>query len=472
MNTTLRTTWLALCACALLAACGGESSPNTTPDTNQPDQGVTPDQGGQLPDQGDAPDQSVTPGDMGVEPDQGEPDMQMPDTVTYYQHIAPLLHQRCNECHTGGGIAPFKLETLEEVKPMGALLVDATQSRRMPPWPPAADCGDFQHERKMSDMELALVKAWVDGGMVEGDRATAAPLPPRDTMALGTPDLTIDTGVDYKPTPPEANSIDDYRCFVIDHGLSEDRFLNAFQTRPGNTKVVHHVLLYSVPKSRMDRIQQLEAEDPTPGYTCFGATRAGQEELLAGWVPGTLPLKYPDNHGIPVKKDHVLVLQIHYNTLNDAGTDKTAVDLFFTPPGTRATKLAMVPLVDSDLDIRAGDANAVETNSLSLPLSVKVFGVVPHMHTLGKSIKVGYSRQGGAETCMVNVPEWDFNWQGFYLYKTPITVPSGAQVKITCEYDNSPANQQNGNAPRNVKWGEGTFDEMCLNYVILQDPRP
>lgn len=478
MNTPYQMTRMLLCAAALLAACGGESnngSKNNSANNTQPDQGViTQDMGSGGQDQSvDTPDQAPDE-DMTAQPDQGgDPDMAMPDEITYYEHIAPLLHERCNECHTGGSIAPFTLETYEEVKPMGSLLVNATQTGRMPPWPPEAGCGEFQHERKLSAMELALLKGWVDGGMLEGDKANPAPLPPRDAMQLGAPDLTITTGVDYKPTPPEANSIDDYHCFVIDHGLEQDRFLNAFRTTPGNSKIVHHVLLYSVPKTKLDRIAQMEAEDPTtPGYTCFGATRAGSEELLAGWVPGTLPLKYPDNHGIPVKKDNVLILQIHYNTLNDAvGTDQTKVELFFTDPAKRATKLAMVPLVDQNLDIRAGDANAVETGSIDLPIPVKVFGVVPHMHTLGTSIKVTYERQG-TEKCMVNVPDWDFNWQGFYMYKEPLVVPGGSKVKITCEYDNSPANQQNGNAPRNVQWGEGTFDEMCLNYVILQDPRP
>ena len=39
------------------------------------------------------------------------------------------------------------------------------------------------------------------------------------------------------------------------------------------------------------------------------------------------------------------------------------------------------------------------------------------MHVLGKSSRVDLVRSDGTEECLLNVPEWDFNWQGSYRFR-------------------------------------------------------
>ncbi len=405
----------------------------------------------------------------GSDEDSGGSDQDASQTaVNYYKHVKPILETNCTNCHTAGGIAPFELDSYEKAKPMAGGMVAALESGSMPPWPPQEGCGEFQHTRSVTADEIATIRQWTEAGTPEGDPANAVDGQP-ETVELGEPDFVADPGFEYQGNPPNGG-IDDYHCFVIDPQLSEDKFLRAFESVPGNDAIVHHVLLYAADSSQDSRLQQLEDEDTSSqGYTCFGGPRVSDPTLLGGWVPGTVPLDFGEGKGIRIEAGSKLVMQVHYNMLNDSeGTDRTTINLHYTD-GQPDTELAMLPLAETNLDIQAGEANAVETASVSLPISVDLYGVVPHMHLLGKSINVKYT-QGGEETCLVDIPEWDFDWQGFYLYKEPVTIPGGADVQLTCTFDNSPENQPEGRTPRDVTWGEGTFDEMCLNYVIIRRP--
>jgi len=229
------------------------------------------------------------------------------------------------------------------------------------------------------------------------------------------------------------------------------------------------MLFWAVERSEADRLAQLSDQDPsTPGYTCFGGNRVDSARgLLGGWVPGAPAVQYGDDVGIRIPHDSFIVVQIHYNTLNGVEPDRTRVDMHFTD-AEPAEKIQMFPMPDTGLFLAAGDANARAGESFTLPIPVKVYGVFPHMHTLGTRIKVSYSHRG-EDSCLVDIPEWDFNWQNIYLYNEPILAPANSEVSLECWYDNSPANQPTGMMPRDVTWGEGTFDEMCLNYFVVEE---
>ena len=82
----------------------------------------------------------------------------------------------------------------------------------------------------------------------------------------------------------------------------------------------------------------------------------------------------------------------------------------------------------------------------------------------------------GSEECLVDIPNWDFNWQQTYAFLEDeiLVAQPGDEFRLTCVYDNSEANQPvvNGEQlePRRVRWGDGTLDEMCLNYITTIEP--
>lgn len=396
------------------------------------------------------------------------------DGPTFYQHIQPLMQTHCTGCHVEDSIAPFTLDTFDEVRATAILSHATMEAGTMPPWPPADDCGTFRGRRGMDSEEIALFKEWIDRGMVAGDPANAVTV--GQDLGVGLPDrpadLVVDWGFDYQPQPVGGDGIDDYRCFVIDLEMEEDAFVNLVHTRPGNPAQVHHMIAYMAGPNQANHLANLEAEDGRPGYTCFGGPRVNAE-MLAGWVPGAAPFPYEEGHGVRVAAGTRLVVQMHYNTLLDPdGTDRTEIELYFVDrdehPNPR--ELVILPLLQNGLFVAAGDPDGeAYVESPVIPLNLRLHGIAPHMHTLGTSIYVD-ALTGDGEMCLINVPDWDFNWQGFYVFEEPIDIPAPVTTRLRCTYDNSAENQAPGREPRDVYWGDGTYDEMCLVYFIIDRP--
>lgn len=440
MNTTVRLVSVASLAW-MLAGCPSATTPEDT--GPQPDTGVGP---------VDAP---ATTEDAGpVAADAPRP----VGGVTYYGELRPVLAQHCNACHSEAGIAPFTIATFEEARTIGARLVDVTASRRMPPFlaDNSGSCRTYNDARWLSDAELAVISDWVEGGMLEGDPTTPAPvIAPLPTL---TGDVrTLDIGTDFLPATGVS---DDYRCFVVD-ALSGGS-VTGYEVHPGNAQTVHHVIVYEPSSDRAAaEVRALDAAEAGPGYTCFGGARVDAFPVVL-WAPGGGATSFPRNTGVEVSATRPMVVQIHYNLLGGSGTDRTRVDLQYAT--SSVVPAYIVPIVNSDFRLppRMGSVSSSETTQLdALPVaSVRVYGSFPHMHTLGRTLRVDVLRGAGGEECMIDVPSWDFNWQLAYWYETPIRVNSADSVRITCNWDTTTATDT-------ITWGESTLDEMCLNFFYV-----
>jgi hypothetical protein len=177
--------------------------------------------------------------------------------------------------------------------------------------------------------------------------------------------------------------------------------------------------------------------------------------MVGGWVPGTAVVQYPEGTGVPLQAGKVLVMQVHYNTQNGPLTaDHTQVKLQYSkaPVAKPATITALANFLFSIPAKAKGYRSWVTVNAPS-GLNT-LWGVLPHMHTKGTRIQVDMNGQ-----CLMDIPKWDFHWQQLYLYSNPIPVQVGKPVTLTCTWDNP--------TDHAVGWGEGTDDEMCLNYFYL-----
>jgi hypothetical protein len=106
-----------------------------------------------------------------------------------------------------------------------------------------------------------------------------------------------------------------------------------------------------------------------------------------------------------------------------------------------------------------------------MPRDVQLFGVAPHAHYLGKDMKINAHFPDGTEKPLIWIKDWDFNWQGAYQYKTPMTLPKGTRVEFEYSYDNSENNPRNPtHPPIRVKWGEQTTDEMAVAFLAISLP--
>jgi hypothetical protein len=368
-------------------------------------------------------------------------------SVTWYRDVLPIAQTHCQGCHVSGGIAPFALQQYDDAHLRAASLAAEVSARLMPPWMPSADCGSFEGARVLSQQEIDTFTVWAAAGAPAGDPADAPPAPPAPMPFMA--DQVVDPGVDYTPQPP-AGRFDDYHCFVLDLHASQDRYISAYEVVPGIAHEVHHVALFDV---AMSDAMALDAAEAGPGYTCFGGSGANGP-VLGSWVPGSPPTVHPDGTAVRVSAGHALVMQVHYNTQNGAVVpDRTSVQLRFASGTPRLA--AVAGIADTGFSIPPMADGYSYTVNGSLPEGVRIWGVQPHMHLLGRSIRVELIDSGGGVTCLNNVPAWQFHWQQMYFFGSPasVTVPAGATVRVTCTWDNPGAQP--------VGYGEGTSDEMC-----------
>lgn len=408
------------------------------------------------------------------------------DSLTYSEHIAPMIAQHCTICHTDGGSGPFVLDDFESVTTFAPSLLASMESGQMPPWMPADDCNPIAHARSMHPDEIALFSDWIDQGMAAGPEL---PQPQPSTMTF-EPTHAVGLAEPYTPSTDEA---DDYRCFLLDIEFDEPMYLTGSTVHPGNG-LVHHVIVYALEGEQADAARVKDEAQEGPGYTCFGgpvpfggggggtdleaiADRLAGADFpgqLGAWVPGQTPREFADGVAMRIEAGTLLVMQVHYSALAgpvepDAGTEFQAVLTSEEPEWLATTS----PVIVRPLDIPAGEPEVVQSEALTYygEESVRIGGMTPHMHLLGTSIITELERGDGTSECGLDIPDWDFDWQESYDFAEghELLLVPGDAVRVTCTYDNSAANQPvvNGEqiAPRDVSWGDGTLDEMCLTYL-------
>ncbi|MEZ4382510.1 MAG: hypothetical protein R3A79_14330 [Nannocystaceae bacterium] len=405
-------------------------------------------------------------------------------SVSYYRDVKPLLDHCCVKCHRAGDIAPFALESYEQASMWGPSLLPSLEDRTMPPWGADGACRDYRYDHTLSDAEIATITEWVDIGAPAGEPADEpAPLPDDGPPA-------IDYDIELMAPEPFAPTVypDEYRCFLIDWPADDERFVTGFNILPGERSIVHHVIAFVIPPDEVDTYVALDEADPEIGYSCYGGPggeAVPRAQWLGAWAPGFPGGPLPEGTGIEVAPGSKVAIQIHYHPVQGAGADQsrvqirtaTAVDhpAYVLPLANPLWMLNVVPM-----SIPAGNSDVRHTFEIDIPAAidflfpgssfgldgpVEVSTAGLHMHTLGTRGSL-HVRRGGDEAqqeCLVDVPRWDFNWQGTYEFSERVTVETSDTIFLECHFDNS-------NGDKNVAWGDGTEDEMCLGILYVSEP--
>jgi hypothetical protein len=381
---------------------------------------------------------------------------------TWASDVAPILFDKCAKCHHTGGLAPFSLTTYNDALSQAQGIKYSTQNRIMPPWPPDPAYSELAHPRILSASQIATIAQWVDDGAPEGNPANA-PVPPTFSNAPAITNPTI-TG-QIPAFTSTATTADIYQCFVIPTNRATDEYITAVEVIPGNTSIVHHVLVF---QDTSGKPAQLDAADPNPGYLNFGGTGSNSSKLIATYVPGSQPNFLPNGMGILLPKGANIVLQIHYPAGSAGGVDSTRFLLRTTSQTLRSVSTSPIlnhttSLTNGPLTINANQQKTFYAQQL-IPAKVTALSVGPHFHLIGRSIKV-YATKGTDTTKVISIPDWNFSWQGGYYFKRALIIPSGTTVRSETYYDNTASNPyQPSNPPQQVVRGEATTNEMMLVY--------
>jgi hypothetical protein len=387
--------------------------------------------------------------------------------VTFNKDVAPILYANCSSCHRPGEIAPFPLLSYQDAAKRARLIATVTARRYMPPWKPEPGFGDFADVHRLTDEQIAQIQDWANNGAPEGNAPDRIE-PPKFTEGwqLGTPDLVVEMPQAF--TVP-ADGRDIYRCFVVPLNLTEEKSVAAVEFRPGNRKIVHHSILH-LEQPGTDR--RRDGADGRPGYNCFGGGGVGVEGGLGGWVPGQRPEFLPDSVGRSVPRGADLVIQNHYHPSGKAETDRSSVGIYFSKQPPKRV-VVTIPVASRNLYIPAGDSAYKVSASFTTPIQMEVTDVAPHMHLLGKQMKVTATLPDGSVRPMIWIKDWDFNWQGQYRFKDSVVLPAGTRVDMEATFDNSANNPRNPNdPPKFVRWGEQTTDEMAIVFLQCVTSNP
>jgi mono/diheme cytochrome c family protein len=383
-----------------------------------------------------------------------------PPAVTFTHDVVPLLQQHCQECHRPGGGAPFSLAEYQHVYRRRDKILDLVQKRTMPPWKAVAGYGDLAGERRMSDAEIATIARWVTTGAPEGDpRDLPAPREFTAPPAQDAADLVLRPEQSFTTA---ARSGDIYRCFSIPTSFTEDRYFSSSVVVMGNPKIVHHMLAMVDPTGvSAGMTSGGVGRDGEYGYPCFGGPGFRIDGYLGGWAPGARPWDLPEGVGMLLPKGARVVFQLHYhNAQLTPQTDLTELRLK-AAKGPVQKRLHFMRVGRFNLNIPAGNPRyEIEAGSF-VGKPMQLIAIHPHMHMLGRDMKVWARMKDESITPLIHIDDWDFNWQGFYWFRQPVTLPAASWIELTAAWDNSAANPRNPNKPpKDVSWGERTVDEM------------
>ena len=313
----------------------------------------------------------------------------------------------------------------------------------------------------------------------------------------------------HLPTAPN-NGTDDYRCFLLNPKVTEDSIIRAIQFIPEKKNYVHHAIIFRTTDA--DLPEAVVADKNGTGWPCFGGTGLGgglstfiSSPWLSSWAPGRGKDESPAGYGTPFKKGERFVLQVHYNLLAASGakleTDKSKIVMEVVPAKGSTVKQLQVelfpapvelacpagitgPLCDRrqsliDLAARTSTTSAFESAGINLlcgqdPFkpaaslisrcdkvmnsSFNVVAAAPHMHLLGRTLKLTLNPGQSTEKIILDVTNYNFDDQSSTVLKTPIAVKAGDTIRVECTFDptlRQKIPQLKELAPRYVTWGEG-----------------
>ncbi len=390
------------------------------------------------------------------------------EEVTWAEHIGCIVYTHCTPCHNDKGIAPFALSSYPDAFAYRYAMEEAISQKIMPPWPPNPHYKHLAGERLLSEQEIQLFKTWVEEGAAEGDPDQALEPPVIETnRQILEPDFSFRLP-DY--VVPDLREIDLYRCFRIAPGFKQDKYITGVEVLPGNRSIVHHVLVYA---DTTGITEQLDAADPGAGYTCFGGIGSNSAMMLAGWVPGSDANFTPDDMGILLPAGSDIVVQVHYPEGSVGQMDSTRVNFQFAPPGDTRRDLVNLPVLNhfvglsEPLFIPANTRKTFHATQV-VPFKLTATGIAPHAHLICESMRAFATTPFGDTIRLIDIPHWDFEWQGFYDFQQPVVLPFGSVLHGTATYNNTTSNPHLPfEVPRDVSLGEATTDEMMLFFMSL-----
>lgn len=376
--------------------------------------------------------------------------------ISYQDEIVPIVQRRCTVCHVEEGLAPWAMVSHRMMQGWSPMIREVLVTRRMPPGQIDTQVGEWGDIHTITDEELITLVHWIDSGARrEGEEdPLTIPAPAAPEWALGEPDLIIDVPEEAVP----ATGMVDFLIKRADLALEQDRWVQAVAYDVGEPSVLHSLLVHAVNPAISDR-NPADLIDPD------------NAEFISLYVPGRPQEVFSADSGFLLKADRDLSFKVRYVTGGRERLDRTRVGLYFrdTPPEYAVRN---VITLNEDFTLAPGVDNHVETASTdAFAEDVYVESFAPQTHTRGKSMRIAAQLPDGAVKPLINVANYNFNWQMNYPLRERLPLPAGSRLVTETVYDNSVANPHNVDPEAEVKVGVTTWDEILHHYVRILEKR-
>lgn len=380
----------------------------------------------------------------------------------YYEDIQPIIVKNCLPCHRDGEAAPFSLETYEDVARRAKFIQMVTESRYMPPWHADPEFSTFRNQRVLTDAEIKLIADWVAGGKKRGK----APSGEKNIVESFYPEPNMELKMNPFTIPGDAT--EQFRLFVIPTNTEEDLYVKGIDFQPGNLRLAHHARLM-LDTTHLFRVDDgAMVSDTIMPRNNVGVALASY--FWYGWVPGNFATLYPEGIGKRLPKYSDILLNMHYSPTTSTATDQSTVRIYLTKEKPKRFVKTFVLdeswITNQPFVIPANQVVKFYMRSPLIPADLSLINVLPHMHLLGKSFKAYAITPQGKIINIINIKEWDFNWQMTYQFEHLVKLPKGSVVYAEAVFDNTSDNHRNPHfPPKDVTYGWGTFNEM-MNLIF------
>lgn len=438
--------------------------------------------------------------------------------ISFANDVQPVIEQNCVSCHsdTGPGTTHLVIDTADDIATIADFVAIRVEDRQMPPWPQSGlQEINYQYDLSMSDEDRQTIIDWARAGApLDVDASTTL-----ESTSQAYPPIDADLVVHADAPYPGSQKTDDYRCRILDPEFTDTSWITSIETRPDETRVLHHSLIYRLPAEIRAEADALDGEDGLPGWLCQTVPRLSQGmlEQVAGWAPGTGPITMPEGSGLQMEAGDAFVVQWHYHYDGETFPDNSGIALelatdeevtaaggsldpiwnpaLITPVEIPCASYESGPLCDRDaavqrligefgfesglianfINSRCGvtpedfahftDGTASSSCDVDAPAG-EIVSFWPHMHELGTAYRMTLNPGTPDEKILIDIDRWDFQWQMGYYPVEPLILERDDVLRVECSWDRAlwPA----GLESRYILWAEGTQDEMCFTGVALR----
>lgn len=375
-----------------------------------------------------------------------------------YSGVHKIISNNCVFCHKPDGNAPFSLMNYKDVQKRVHTIREVLSTKRMPPWMADNSYSHLFNAPKITDSERAQIIHWIDRGAKKDLSADSeignsnAPVKRPEIIA----DLELNRAEEFTITTNK----DSYECFIYEIENDSDFYLSGVEFISSNPEVIHHQMLF------LDTANIIKTKESC--WDCKNDGIINKCVPISSWSKGMRPFVLNKKLAYKIPKGSKFILQTHYGDEGNKGRqERTRLKLFKSNDFEEIVNYTILNKLD--IFYPKGEVLA-ETLTHKIEEKTSIIAITPHSHFLTKKMEVYAITPDKKIIPLLKIPEWDYLWQGDYIFETPVVLPKGALVVFSVVIDNTKSNPTQPNFPvRDVSYATNSDDEMlCL--VLIKKP--